>query len=107
LLSSGKILISGGNAQGSSPAELYNSGIGLPTAIVLKNLNKLPNGAFQFSFTNAPSVSFSVFATDNLSLPLSNWPMRCGIVEISPGQYVFTDEQMTNSPHRFYRVQAD
>jgi hypothetical protein len=62
--------------------------------------------SFQFAFTNTPGVWFSVLTTTNLTLPLSHWTVLGEATEISPGQYQFTDSQVTNSPQRFYRVKA-
>jgi hypothetical protein len=47
-----------------------------------------------------------VLATTNLSLPLSNWTALGGVVEISPGQFQFTDPQAANGGRRFYRTFA-
>jgi hypothetical protein len=75
-------------------------------AIILTNAAKLPGGAFQFAFTNMPGLGFSVLATTNLTLPLSNWTLLGDVIEISPGQFQFTDPQATNSPQRFYHVRS-
>ncbi len=72
--------------------------------IVFKDLKKLANGVFQFAFTNAPGVSFSVVGTTNLAVSFTNWNALGSVSEISPGQYQFTDLQATNQPQRFYRV---
>jgi hypothetical protein len=64
------------------------------------------NGAFNISFTNTPATPFSVLATTNLALPLSNWMVLGGVTEPSPGQFQFTDSQATNSQQRFYRVRS-
>jgi len=74
-----------------------------PMAILLTNAKKLPNGAFQFGFTNTPGAVFSALAATNVALPLSNWTALTGVTEISSGQFQFTDTQATNYPHRFYR----
>jgi hypothetical protein len=66
----------------------------------------LPNGAFQFSFTNLPGLSFTVLGTTNLTLPLSNWTVLGAPVEGPAGQYQFTDTQATNSASQFYRVRS-
>jgi hypothetical protein len=73
-------------------------------AIILTNLAKLANGAFQFTFTNTPNAPFTVLGTTNLSLPFSNWTALVGLTEGPPGQYQFTDLPATNTPWRFYRV---
>jgi len=70
----------------------------------LLNVTKLASGAFQFSFTNTLDIGFIVFGTTNLSLPVSNWTVLSSPVEVSPGQYRFTDSQATNNPQFFYRV---
>jgi hypothetical protein len=66
----------------------------------------LPDGSFQFAFTNVPGVSFTALVATNLSLPLSNWNVLGGIPEISPGLFQFNDPQATNDPQRFYRVRS-
>jgi hypothetical protein len=63
-------------------------------------------GAFQFAFTNTPGAVFTVLATTNPVLPLSNWTVLGGVTEVSPGHFQFADPQATNSPRRFYRVRS-
>jgi hypothetical protein len=65
---------------------------------------RLANGSFQFAFTNSSGALFTVVASTNLALPLSNWTTLGGITEIAPGQFQFTDPQATNFARRFYRV---
>jgi hypothetical protein len=77
-----------------------------PAASSLTGATILANGAFQFTFANSPGASFSVLATTNLSLPLSNWMVLAGVTEVAPGQFQLTDPQATNSPQRFYRVRS-
>jgi len=62
--------------------------------------------AFQLSFSNTPGALFTVVATTNVALPLSNWTVLGSVTEISPGQFQFTDPQATNSPQRLYRVRS-
>ena len=61
-------------------------------------------GAFTVFFTNASGVSFSVLETTNLSIPFSEWNELGTAIEIMPGQYQFSDPQMTNGGQRFYRI---
>ena len=66
----------------------------------------LPDGSFQFAFTNRPGVFFDVLMATNLALPLTNWTVLGSVAEVSPGQFQFTDSQVTNSFPRFYRVRS-
>jgi len=63
----------------------------------------LGNGAFQFTFTNNPGTTFTVLATTNLTLPLTNWINLGTLSNISPGVFQFTVQPLTNSKE-FYRV---
>jgi hypothetical protein len=74
-------------------------------AFTLINPAKLPDGSFQFSFTNNPGTPFTVLTTTNLPLPLSNWTSLGSATEVLPGQFQFTDPQASNGP-RFYRVRS-
>ena len=85
-------------------AELYDSGTLAP--IVLANAGRLTDGAFRFSFTSRPALSFSALGSTNPGLPLSNWTLLGGVTELSPGWFQFTDLEATNTPHRFYRVHS-
>jgi alpha-tubulin suppressor-like RCC1 family protein len=74
--------------------------------ITLTGAQKLPAGSFQFAFSNTPGAFFSGLAATNPGLPLSNWTSLTGLVEVSPGQFQFTDSQATSTPRRFYRVRS-
>ena len=76
-----------------------------PPPIVLTGMTKLPDGAFQFGFTNLPGLSFTVLSTTNLSVLFRDWMPLGGVTELAGGQYQFTDPQATNGAGRFYRVQ--
>jgi hypothetical protein len=65
---------------------------------------RLPEGSFQFDFTNNPGASFTVLASSNLSSQFSSWTPLAGVTEVLPGQFQFTDPQATNTPMRFYRI---
>jgi N-acetylneuraminic acid mutarotase len=77
-----------------------------PSSIRLVNSARLPNGDFQFSFTNTPGGSFTVLATTDLSLPLSEWTALPGVTEISDGHFQFIDNQATNYARRLYQVRS-
>jgi hypothetical protein len=76
------------------------------TGITLTSATSLSNRSFQLGFASSPGATFSMLATTNLSLSLSDWMVVTGVTEISPGQYQFTDPQATNNPQRFYRVRS-
>jgi hypothetical protein len=66
----------------------------------------LTNGSFQFTFTNTPGAFFGVLAATNPTLLPSDWKPLDGLTEITPGQFQFTDAQVTKNPRRFYRVRS-
>jgi hypothetical protein len=80
----------------------------MPPVVAFRLLNPLalPGGLFQFSFTNLPGVGFSVFGATNLAVPFTNWILLGKLTDNPPGQFQFTDSQMTNYPRRFYRVSS-
>jgi len=80
--------------------------VGPVVAFSLMHPLALAGGRFQFSFTNLPGTGFSVFGVTNIVIPLSNWTFLGTVTDNPPGQYQFTDSQMTNHPVRFYRVSS-
>jgi hypothetical protein len=76
----------------------------LQPVIVLSNPTMLPNGSFQFDFTNIPGMSFSVFRSTNVALPLSNWTSLGQVIESPPGQFRFVDTP--GAGPRLYRVRS-
>jgi hypothetical protein len=73
---------------------------------VLSGFTLLGNGAFQFGFTNNQGLSFTVWTTTNLSLPMTNWTALGSPGVTGSGQYQFTDPTATNSVRSFYRVSS-
>ena len=71
-------------------------------APLLTGAQQLANGAFQFTFTNTPGTTFTVLATTNLAIPLTNWINLGTVSNISPGIYQFASP-LTNS-QEFYEV---
>jgi sugar lactone lactonase YvrE len=64
----------------------------------------LGNGLFQFAFTNINlSTNFTVLATTNIFLPLTNWTVIGTATNIAPGLFQFTDPQATNA-QCFYTI---
>ncbi len=107
LLPSGRVLIVGGyNYNGNfwlSSAELYGSS---PGPIILTKRPNQAGGAFEFSFTGAASSTNIAVAATNPELPLAAWTELGVVPEFSPGLFLFSDLQATNSPLRFYRLRS-
>jgi hypothetical protein len=76
------------------------------TTVLLTNAARLGNGSFKFRFTNTPGATFTAWASTNVTLRLSNWTALGYVPEVSPGQYQFTDAQVTNNARRYYRVSS-
>jgi len=66
----------------------------------------LGNGSFQFGFTNHPGAAFTVLATTNLRLPLTNWTVLGAPTNDGAGQCWFTDPTVAQGGPRFYRVRS-
>lgn len=66
----------------------------------------LGNGAFQFSFSNDVSSSFTVTSATNLATPLSQWTVIGQPTYLGSGLFQFTSLPATNEPQRFYRVRS-
>jgi hypothetical protein len=77
-----------------------------PPPIVLSNPTLLPDGSFQFDFTNIPGMGFSVFRSTNLSLPLTNWTPLGPVTDNPPGQYRFIDPLGQPDGPQLYRVRS-
>jgi len=89
-----------------STSSIVNITVPVPTPPILTGANTPPDGSFQFGFTNKPGALFGVLATTDLSQPRTNWTALGGVTEIAPGQFQFTDTQVTNYPQRFYSVRV-
>lgn len=62
--------------------------------------------AFSFSFSSVSGASFSVLASTNPALPMANWTLLGAALELSPGQFQFSDPQAPSFPARFYKVRS-
>lgn len=76
------------------------------TPPILTGYTILNNGAFRFGFTNNQGASFTVWASTNLMLPLTNWTLLGTLTNDGSGQYQFTDLPTTNNGQQFYRVSS-
>jgi len=84
-----------------------------PEVLTLDELNARPplitasgnvdGDAFQVSGTGPHGAAYSVRASTNLNLPLSQWT-QVSTGRMAGGVFTFTDTQATNHPARFYRV---
>jgi len=90
----------------ASLSSLVNVTAGMPAATMLVNPIRLPNGNFEFSFSNVPGALFTVLTSTDPDVPLSSWTPIGGVTEISPGQFKFSDSQAAIQGRRFYRVRS-
>jgi hypothetical protein len=67
----------------------------------------LGNGSFQLNFTNTPGTTYTILASTNLSLSVSNWTNLGTTTETAAGQFQFTDTQAAGKAARFYRVRLN
>jgi hypothetical protein len=67
----------------------------------------LGNGSFQINFTNTPGTTYTILASTNLSLSVSNWTVLGTTTETAAGQFQFTDSQATTNKLRFYRARLN
>lgn len=76
---------------GSAPATV--TGVSFP----------LP-GQFQIQFVGNTGAGYSVLATTNLGLPLTNWTVLGVATQISGGLFQFNTSQPANSPQLYFRI---
>ncbi len=79
----------------------------LPITITPTSAQLVGSGAtasLQFSFTNTSGLSFSVLGTNNLTAPVSTWPLVGHAVEnpAGSGQYQFADPNPATNGTEFY-----
>lgn len=76
------------------------------TAVASSKLSgvTLNNGSLDFAFTNVTGLSFSILATNNITAPVSTWPV-VGHATESPagsGQYQFADPNPATNSAEYY-----
>jgi len=86
------------------PASVSPLGGALPP--LLTGSKMLPNGAFQFAFTNNTGATFTVLSSTNASLALTNWTVIGTPTNNGSGLFLFTTQPTTNDGLRFYRVRS-
>jgi len=62
---------------------------------------------FRIGFSYSPGIDFSVRASANIGLPLSNWPALGTPTEFAPRLYQFTKDTAANAPLRFYYLRSE
>jgi hypothetical protein len=72
--------------------------------IHLKDVAVLPDSSFQFGFTNSPGLSFTTYATTNLSLSFSNWLYAGNPVNIASNYYQYNSGPGVVTSPSFRRV---
>jgi hypothetical protein len=107
LLTNGQVLVAVGYGVSSvteSNTELYTSSNTAVTVIGPAYLSMLPGRLIQLASASDPNGTNTVLVSTNLGS--ADW-MSLGVAtEFTPGLYLFTDAQATNSPQRFYRVRS-
>jgi hypothetical protein len=99
-----------GNAQDVAIDNLSFSATGTPPNSPVRisagtiGTGGISGGAMQFSFTNAPGVSFNVLTSTNLNLPLSQWQKVGSPVESPAGHYQFHDTGASGQPQQYYLI---
>lgn len=63
---------------------------------------KIVGGKLTFSFTNFSGLSYSVIATNNLTAPVSTWPVVGTAVEGPAGTYNYTNTTPATNANLFY-----
>ena len=86
------------------PASVSPLGGALPP--VLTDSKMLPNGAFQFAFTNNTGATFTVLSSTNLSFAPTNWTVVGTPTNNGSGLFLFTTQPPTNDTKRFYRIRS-
>jgi hypothetical protein len=66
----------------------------------------LSGGKVTFGFTNATGLSFSVLGTNDLTAPITTWPVVGAVVETpsGSGHYEFIDSNPATNGTWFYRL---
>jgi hypothetical protein len=89
-----------------------------PTALTLTVVNlegqpvlepaALPGAVqlFGLEFTGNPNATYSILATTNLIVPLTNWTVLGSAILVSNDLFEFVDTQTKNYPQRFYRLSS-
>ncbi|PWU20250.1 MAG: hypothetical protein C5B50_04375 [Verrucomicrobia bacterium] len=77
-----------------------------PALNVVSYSGGFSGSGLKLGFSDSPGAGgqFTVWSTTNVTLPFGQWQNLGHPSEITSGNYVFTDNQATNKPQRYYRV---
>jgi hypothetical protein len=67
---------------------------------------RLEDRRLVFQFDSTPGAEFTVLASTNLFIPLSDWERLGAPVELTPGQYRFADPFLPDRAQRFYLLRS-
>jgi sugar lactone lactonase YvrE len=67
---------------------------------------KISAGSFQFAFSNNQGATFSVVASTNLLVPLTNWNVVGTATNTAPGLFQFAIPTTNTEPRKFFRVRS-
>ncbi|PWU11119.1 MAG: hypothetical protein C5B50_24030 [Verrucomicrobia bacterium] len=74
---------------------------------LIRQMQMMPDGSFQLGFTNRSGAPFSVLGSTELSVASTNWPVLGPAIEVTPGQFQFTDPQAgARAAATYYRVRS-
>ncbi|PWU11113.1 MAG: hypothetical protein C5B50_24000 [Verrucomicrobia bacterium] len=91
----------------SSATFTYCTGAVVGVTAPITQMQMMPDGSFQLGFTNASGAPFSVLGSTDLSIFSSNWPVLGPAIEVTPGQFQFTDPQAgAHAAANYYRVRS-
>jgi hypothetical protein len=74
-----------------------------PAAPQIIGTAMLPGGAFQLTFTGNAGEPYSVRATENLDIPLADWPVL-GSGTFGTNAATWQDSDVSNRPRRFFSI---
>jgi hypothetical protein len=74
-----------------------------PSAPQIIGAAMLPGGAFQLTFTGNAGEAYSVRATEDLDIPLADWPVL-GSGTFGTNAATWQDSDVSNRPRRFFSI---
>lgn len=77
-----------------------------PTNRAVVKIGSRATNECEIAFTNVPNVNYIALTSTNLALPLTDWTQLGYAIQISSGQYQFTDTSATNRM-QFYDVVSE